>query len=99
MFAACAMETAAGARTRRQLDRKDAMVPASYFIARSGHQWTIRFRDESFGPYRSRDEALLFAIDAAEKIGERESDARVLVEDVKGLFLTRWRFGAASDPA
>jgi len=41
-----------------------------------------------FGPYRSRDEALLFAIDAAKEIGQRESAAQVLVEDVKDCFLT-----------
>ncbi len=75
------------------------MIPATYFIVQSGDEWKIRFRDQTFGPYRSRDEALLFAIDAAKEIGARESEARVLVEEVKGRFLTRWRSGAASRPA
>lgn len=69
------------------------MTPATYFIVQSDDAWTIRFRDETFGPYLSRDEALLFAIDAARAIGERESGARVLVEDVKDRFLTRWSCG------
>ena len=71
------------------------MAPATYFIVQSGDEWKIRFRDETFGPYRSRDEALLFAIDAAKEIGARESEAQVLVEEIKDRFLTRWRYGAA----
>jgi hypothetical protein len=35
----------------------------------------------------------LFAIDAAQKIGRRERSAKVLVEDVKNGFLTRWTYG------
>jgi hypothetical protein len=69
------------------------MRPAKYFIVQSGGEWKIRFRDEMFGPYRSRDEALLFAIDAAKGIGQRESAAQVLVEDVKDRFLTKWTYG------
>ena len=68
------------------------MTPAQYFIVQSGGEWKIRFRNEMFGPYRSRDEALLFAIDAARGIGERESAAQVLVEEEKDRFLTRWSY-------
>lgn len=69
------------------------MTPAKYFIVQSGGEWKIKFRDEMFGPYRSRDEALLFAIDAARGTGKRESSAQVLVEEVKDRFLTRWTYG------
>ena len=69
------------------------MTPAQYFVVQNGGEWQIKFRDEMFGPYRSRDEALLFAIDAARDIGARESAAQVLVEDVKDHFLTRWTYG------
>jgi hypothetical protein len=69
------------------------VTPAQYFIVQSGGEWRIKFRDEMFGPYRSRDEALLFAIDAARDIGARESAAQVLVEEVKDRFLTKWTYG------
>ena len=69
------------------------MTPAKYFVLQSGGEWKIKFRNQVFGPYRSRDEALLFAIDAARGIGERESAAQVLVEEVKDRFLTRWTYG------
>ena len=69
------------------------MTPATYFVVQSGGEWKIRFRDEMFGPYRSREEALLFAIDAAREIGERESAAQVLVEEAQDRFLTKWTYG------
>ena len=69
------------------------MTPAKYFVVQSGGEWKIRFRDEMFGPYRSRGEALLFAIDAARKTGERESAAQVLVEEAQDRFLTKWTYG------
>ncbi len=64
-----------------------------YFVVQGDDGWMIRFRGETFGPYQSREEALLFAIDAAQHIGARESEVKVLVEDVKDHFLTRWRYG------
>jgi len=76
--------------------REDAMppatTPAQYFIVHSDGEWKIKFRNEMFGPYRSRDEALLFAIDAAKRVGERESAAQVLVEDANDRFLTKWTY-------
>lgn len=76
------------------------MTPAQYFIVQNGGEWKIKFRDELFGPYRSREEALLFAIDAARDIGERESAAQVLVEEAEDRFLTKWTYGApARQPA
>lgn len=66
---------------------------AQYYVIQGDDGWMIKFRNEMFGPYQSRDEALLFAIDAAQHIGERQPDAKVLVEDVKDHFLTRWTYG------
>ena len=73
--------------------REDGVTPAKYFIVQSDGAWKIRFRNQLFGPYRSSDEALLFAIDAARGIGERESAAQVLVEEAKDRFLTKWTYG------
>jgi hypothetical protein len=80
-------------RSKNQQRSEDGMNSAQYFVVQSGDEWKIKFRNQLFGPYRSRDEALLFAIDAAKEIGRRESGAKVLVEDVKDGFLTRWTYG------
>lgn len=76
------------------------MTPAQYFIVQNGGEWKIKFRNQLFGPYRSREEALLFAIDAARDIGARESAAQVLVEEAGDRFLTRWTYAEpARQPA
>jgi hypothetical protein len=80
-------------RSKKQQRSEDGMTSTQYFVVQSGDEWKIKFRNQLFGPYRSRDEALLFAIAAAKKIGRRESGAKVLVEDVKDGFLTRWTYG------
>ena len=49
------------------------MAVAQYFVERlSAHNdiWMIKFDDEEYGPYKSQSEAVLFAIDAAEKLNE-----------------------------
>jgi hypothetical protein len=88
-----AQNSVAGARLPAPEPREDSVKPAQYFVVQSGGEWRIKFRNQMFGPYRSRDEALLFAIDAARDIGARESAAQVLVEDMKDHFLTRWTYG------
>jgi hypothetical protein len=79
--------------SKKQQESEDGMNSAQYFVVQSGNEWKIRFRNELFGPYRSSDEGLRFASDAAQEIGRRESGAKVLVEDVKDGFLTRWTYG------
>jgi len=68
-------------------------MTARYYVLQGDDGWMIRYGDGMFGPYQSRDEALLFAIDAAQHIGRRRRDAKVLVEDVKDHFLTKWSYG------
>ncbi len=70
------------------------MDAAQYFVLRSDDAWQIKFREELFGPYKTENEALLFAIDAAQAIGEREPAApQVLVEAAPDHFITKWTFG------
>ena len=55
------------------------MPDARYFIVQHDDQWSIKFNDEVYGPYRSKDEAMLFAIDAAQKLGEYGENAEVVL--------------------
>lgn len=66
---------------------------AQYYVLQGEGCWMIKFKDEIFGPYRTRDEALLFAIDAAQRFGEHDHEASVLVEDAKDCFITKWSYG------
>ena len=57
------------------------MPTARYFIVREQDEWWIKYGTDEFGPYKTQDEAMVFAIDAAKKqIGElknRANDAGV----------------------
>ena len=58
------------------------MAVAQYFVERlTAHNdvWMIKFDDEEYGPYKSRSEAVLFAIDAAEKLNEHGEKAQVVI--------------------
>ena len=59
------------------------MAVAQYFVERlTAHNdlaWMIKFDDEEYGPYKSQSEAVLFAIDAAEKRNEHGEKAQVVI--------------------
>jgi hypothetical protein len=41
--------------------------------------WMIKFDEEEYGPYKSQSEAVLIAIDAAEKLNEHGEKAQVVI--------------------
>jgi len=64
-----------------------------YLVARQEDGWVISFNGEQFGPYKSEREALLFAIDAAQKLGEQGGAAQVLLADESGEAKSAWSYG------
>ena len=79
-----------------------ALVPGTarkpYLVMRREDVWFIVFHGEEFGPYQSEREALLFAIDAAHKLGEQGEDTQVLRADETGTAIPVWTFGLDSYP-
>jgi hypothetical protein len=58
------------------------MRDARYFVERlkaRDNARMIRFDDEEYSPYKSQSEAVLFAIEAAEKLNEHGEKAQVVV--------------------
>jgi len=51
-----------------------------YLVVRHRDEWMIKFEGEEFGPYKSKREAMLFAIDAAQKLGQQDEPTEVLVD-------------------
>ncbi len=47
------------------------MPNSRYFIVQKDDGWVIQFAGDDFGPYQTRREAMLFAVDAAQKLGEK----------------------------
>jgi hypothetical protein len=69
------------------------MAHARYFVMQDKDSWLIKFDDESFGPYNSQSEAMLFAIDAAQKLGEHGETAEVCLMGENGHFRPEWTYG------
>ena len=58
------------------------MRDARYFVERlktRNDAWMIKFDDEEYGPYKSQSEAVLFAIEAAEKLNGHGEKAQVVI--------------------
>ena len=69
-----------------------------YWVLRQQDVWFIRFDGADYGPYRTEREAMLFAVDAANKLGEKGEDTQVLVMDENGDTQQVWTFGQDSYP-
>lgn len=70
------------------------MPHSRYFIVQTAEGWVIRFGDADFGPYQTRREAMLFAVDAAQRLGEeRGENAEVCLLGENGHFHPEWSFG------
>jgi len=75
-----------------------AMPNSRYFILQQDENWLIRFRDGDFGPYRTRQEAMMFAVDAAQQLGEKGENAEVCLMGENGHFRREWTFGQDAYP-
>jgi Uncharacterized protein conserved in bacteria (DUF2188) len=75
------------------------MRQSRYFIVRNNDSWVIKFDDEEYGPYKSQAEALLFAIDAAHKLGRRGENTQVCLMGENGHFRPEWTYGHDAYPA
>jgi hypothetical protein len=71
------------------------MPTARYFIVHDDAQdeWLIRYGDQEYGPYKTQDEARLFAIDAAQKLGAYGESAEVCLMGENGHFRAEWALG------
>ena len=55
--------------------------------------WFIKFDADEYGPYKTEREAMLFAIDAAHRLGENGEQAQVLSMDENGNARATWTHG------
>jgi hypothetical protein len=64
-----------------------------YLVMRQEDVWFITFNGEEFGPYRSEREAMLFASDAAHKLGELGEETQIFRVDENGEAAPVWTYG------
>lgn len=85
---------------------EDTLAPAfvpgrprtRYVVVRQDNVWYIKFDGEEYGPYISEREAMLFAIDAAQKLGQQGEDTEVLCLDESGEPQPAWIYGQDTYP-
>jgi hypothetical protein len=70
-----------------------------YIVRPSDDEWLIEHDGDSYGPYKNSREAMLFAIDAARKLGALGKNTSVKMTDHAGHPLTTWNYGVDRDPA
>jgi hypothetical protein len=89
-FLADVMALFGGKQTRRR--------KRSRYVVREGDGgWFIEFSGDSFGPYKDAFEAMMQAIDAAQKLGERGGLTQVQLLGARGKVRQVWNYG--TDPA
>ena len=66
------------------------MPTARYFIVHDQDDWLIKYDGEEYGPYKTQDEAMLFAIEAAKKLGAYGEIAEVCLMGEGGHFAPQW---------
>jgi hypothetical protein len=95
------MKIADGARIMsRPPLHDDTLAPAllsgspytRYLVACHEGVWFIKFDGEEYGPYQTWREAMLLAIDSAQKLGEQGEQTQVF-GIVNGEALSVWTFG------
>jgi hypothetical protein len=64
-----------------------------YLVVRQEGVWFIKFDGEEFGPYQSEREAMLFAVDAAQKLGGQGDETQVLRLEEDGEVRPAWTYG------
>lgn len=75
--------------------RRSSLV--RYVVREGSDGWFIEFAGDHFGPYKDAFEAMMQAIDAAQKLGERGSPTQVQLIGARGKIRQVWNYG--TDPA
>jgi Uncharacterized protein conserved in bacteria (DUF2188) len=71
----------------------EPMTQARYFVVQHDDVWMIKFDDEEYGPYKTKNEAMIFAIDAAQKLGEHGESADVVLMGENNHVRPEWVYG------
>jgi hypothetical protein len=69
-----------------------------YVVVHRQDAWFIHFHAEDYGPYKTQVEAMLFAVEAAQHLGERGDNAEVCLMGDNGQIRSEWAYGRDAYP-
>ena len=68
------------------------MSTSQYYVVGNSDVWMIQLKDTESGQHKSSNEATLFAIASAQKLGMRGERAHVCVLDGDGRLRYKWSY-------
>lgn len=71
--------------------RPPAVAPQQYRLTRNSRGWTVQVGSDHHGPYLSRRDALLDAVDAAQAAGEQGASIEVVDCTARSGDVVLWR--------
>jgi hypothetical protein len=72
--------------------QEEAMSTSQYYVVGNSDVWMIQLKDTESGQHKSSNEATLFAIASAQKLGMRGERAHVCVLDGDGRLRCKWSY-------
>ena len=75
-----------------QAFREVIMPDARYYVVGDREVWMVAFDNREYDSHSSHNEALLFAIEAAQKLGKCGESAHVCVVENDCRFRSKWRY-------
>jgi hypothetical protein len=72
--------------------QEEAMSTSQYYVVGNNDVWMIQFKGTENGQHKSSNEAILFAIATAQKLGMRGERAHVCVLDGDGRLRCKWSY-------
>jgi len=68
------------------------MSTSQYYVVGNNDVWMIQLKDTESGQHKNSNEATLFAIASAQKLGMRGERAHVCVLDCDGRLRRKWSY-------
>jgi hypothetical protein len=72
--------------------QEEAMSTSQYYVVGNNDVWMIQLKDTESGQHKSSNEATIFAIASAQKLGMRGERAHVCVLDGDGRLRCKWSY-------
>jgi hypothetical protein len=79
-------------RDGRSALQEEAVSTSQYYIVGNNDVWMIQFKNTGDGKYKSSNQAISFAIAAAQKLGMGGERAHVCVLDGDGRLRCKWSY-------
>ena len=74
------------------------MARAQYFVTLHEGEWKISFNGEHYGPYRTQQDAIEAARNAAKSTYDKGGTSQVLIQGKDNKFRTEWTYGDDPSP-